>query len=78
MTNTMAEAVRDGLPVLTAITELDAFRALFSYQTTLDVLKANTDPDTKIPSAKRAEAEIAHLITLMHDKMSEKPTEEAA
>lgn len=78
MTNTMAEAVTGGLPVLTAITELDAFRALFSYQTTLDVLKANTDPDTKIPSAKRAEAEIAHLITLMHDKMSEKPNEEAA
>ncbi len=78
MTNTMAEAVRDGLPVLAAITELDAFRALFSYQTTLDVLKANTDPETKIPSAKRAEAEIAHLITLMHDKMSEKQTEEAA
>jgi chromosome partitioning protein len=65
MKATMDEAVTSGLPILTTIHERDAYKAMFSYQTTLDKLRE----DEAVPSAGKAEQEIAILISAMHEKL---------
>ncbi|MFP1132905.1 AAA family ATPase [Asticcacaulis sp. W401b] len=68
MTATMEEAVQNGLPVLGTIHERDAYKAIFSYQSTLDKLREGN----AVPSAAKAESEIARLITAMHDELEKK------
>lgn len=68
MTATMEEAVSNGLRVIGTVHERDAYKAMFSYQSTLDKLREGN----AVPSAAKAESEIARLITSMHDELQKK------